>query len=159
MDCVVYSDQMAEASENWTRPTLLLIPIMFGMKTVNQECYDIIKFALRLPQTVGIIGGKPKSALYFPGFQGDRLIFLDPHKVQPATDEPSTYKSQAIKLIKLKKLESSMALGFYFRTQVEWDYFVSTVGNFNGLIAIQDTVGSDEQADEQKVLDDSFELL
>lgn len=64
------------------------------------------------------------------------MIFLDPHKVQPSTDDPATYKSEAIKLIKLKKLESSMALGFYFRTPVEWEHFVSNVGSFNGLIAV-----------------------
>lgn len=51
-----------------------------------------------------------------------------------------------------------MALGFYFRTPVEWEHFVSNVGSFNGLIAVQDSAGSDEQG-EEKILDDSFELL
>jgi cysteine protease ATG4 len=33
---------------------------------------------------VGILGGKPNFALYFVGYQGNHMIFLDPHFVQDA---------------------------------------------------------------------------
>ena len=40
---------------------------------------------LELPQCVGIIGGKPRSAHYFIGVTAaSRLLYLDPHTVQPA---------------------------------------------------------------------------
>lgn len=51
-----------------------------------------MKHVLRSKYTVGIVGGKPKSSLYFMGYQGrgyiflltidDNVIYLDPHHVQ-----------------------------------------------------------------------------
>lgn len=32
----------------------------------------------------GVIGGKPKKALYFIGRHNNEYIYLDPHFVQPA---------------------------------------------------------------------------
>lgn len=38
---------------------------------------------LRWPQSVGIVGGRPSSSLYFIGCQDQNVLFLDPHEVQP----------------------------------------------------------------------------
>jgi cysteine protease ATG4 len=39
-----------------------------------------------MPQSVGMIGGKPSQALYFIGYTGDDVVFLDPHVTQHAVD-------------------------------------------------------------------------
>lgn len=43
---------------------------------------DHLKEALKLPQTVGIIGGSPRHAVYIVGFQDESFIALDPHFIQ-----------------------------------------------------------------------------
>lgn len=43
---------------------------------------------LTLDHCVGIIGGKPKHSVYFVGFQDDKLVHLDPHYCQSASEIP-----------------------------------------------------------------------
>jgi hypothetical protein len=42
-----------------------------------------LQAVLRFPQSVGIVGGRPSSSLYFVGYQGESVIYLDPHDMQP----------------------------------------------------------------------------
>jgi len=89
---------------------------MLGLGQVNTEYYEAVKFFLRLPQSAGIIGGRPKSALYFVGYQGDSLVFLDPHYVQKTcgSDWTSpTYTCSRANLLRLRDAESSMSVAFY----------------------------------------------
>jgi cysteine protease ATG4 len=44
---------------------------------------------LSLPYSLGIIGGVPGKALYIVGFEGDEIIYLDPHYVQEHVDRCS----------------------------------------------------------------------
>ena len=37
---------------------------------------------LQWQQSVGIVGGRPSSSLYFIGHQGPSVLFMDPHEVQ-----------------------------------------------------------------------------
>ena len=40
-----------------------------------QECFE-------MPQSLGVIGGRPNHALYFVGCCDDQLVYLDPHTTQ-----------------------------------------------------------------------------
>ncbi|XP_016402751.1 cysteine protease ATG4A-like [Sinocyclocheilus rhinocerous] len=42
-----------------------------------------------MPQSCGVLGGKPNLAYYFIGFIDDELIYLDPHTTQQAVDTES----------------------------------------------------------------------
>eukprot|EP01060_Flectonema_neradi_P015955 TRINITY_DN2258_c1_g1_i1.p1 TRINITY_DN2258_c1_g1~~TRINITY_DN2258_c1_g1_i1.p1 ORF type:complete len:334 (+),score=36.18 TRINITY_DN2258_c1_g1_i1:116-1117(+) len=76
-----------------TGGVLLLIPIRLGLDAVEGQYHQIIKSCLRSQFSVGIIGGKPKHSLLFIGYRGKQLIYLDPHKVQPAYLSPETIGS------------------------------------------------------------------
>jgi len=82
---------------------LVIISNRFGLKSVGQEYFKVIKKYMKLPSFIGLVGGKPRFAYYFVGHlerpagdgasseqanndDTDRLVFLDPHYVNPSVD-------------------------------------------------------------------------
>lgn len=61
------------------RPLVLLIPLRLGLADVNAAYAGTLKHCFRMPQSLGVIGGKPNSAHYFIGYVGEELIYLTPH--------------------------------------------------------------------------------
>ena len=53
---------------------------------MNPRYVPSLVAALGLRQSVGVLGGRPGSSLYFVGAQDERLFYLDPHTVQPALE-------------------------------------------------------------------------
>jgi cysteine protease ATG4 len=49
---------------------------------INPRYMQQLQAVLTWPQSVGIVGGRPSSSLYFIGFQGQHVLYLDPHEVQ-----------------------------------------------------------------------------
>jgi Peptidase family C54 len=49
---------------------------------VNPRYVPQLRTVLTWPHSIGIVGGRPSSSLYFVGFQGDNVLFLDPHETQ-----------------------------------------------------------------------------
>ena len=65
-------------------PVVILIPVRLGISNVTSCYYSQIKYFLSCKVSLGIVGGRPNSSLYFIGFQGNDLIYLDPHYVHPS---------------------------------------------------------------------------
>ncbi|KAJ1888145.1 Cysteine protease atg4 [Kickxella alabastrina] len=122
-DGVVY---LADICEPDFKPTLILVATMLGIDRVNPVYYPFIQASLTLPQSAGIAGGRPSSALYFAGFQGDALIYLDPHFTRPATthrqddaytqSDLATYSCNTPRRIALGRLDPCMVFGYYCGT-------------------------------------------
>ncbi len=49
---------------------------------VNPRYIPQLLETLKWPQSLGIVGGRPSSSLYFIGCQGEQVLYLDPHDVQ-----------------------------------------------------------------------------
>lgn len=121
------------------KPLLTLIPVTLGVTPSINPCYvPQILTVLSMPQSVGIIGGKPGSSVYVIGRQSDRILYLDPHTLKPSyseggkgqgtTDAPEeeediadSYFCNAIHHMLCGKLDPSLALGFYCRTKDDFD--------------------------------------
>ena len=79
-------------------PVIISIPVRLGMDTI-ESCYlSVIKGYLCSPLTLGIIGGKPNSSLYFIGFQNDDVILLDPHNLQPVPPEEGVQEMSEVRI-------------------------------------------------------------
>jgi cysteine protease ATG4 len=134
----------------WERPVLVLLPLMLGLGKLNQDYNSVVKEALEMPGAVGIIGGRPRSALYFVGFQDDNLLFLDPHLVQEAcADEAGlrvsekTYINQSTRMIPFANVESSMAIGFLITSALSLQQLemrlVENRDSLRGILQVQKT--------------------
>jgi cysteine protease ATG4 len=82
-DNSVYRTDIEAASQNWTKPVLVLLNVRLGISGVNPVYFPGIKSLFSFPQHVGIAGGRPSSSYYFVGCQGDSLFYIDPHYPRP----------------------------------------------------------------------------
>lgn len=92
------------------------------LSQVNPLYLPQLKQALTFPQSVGIVGGRPGSSLYFIGHHEDRLLYLDPHDTQPVLPLPtaaSTYFCGAVRLMPMATMDPSLAIGFLCAGQGE----------------------------------------
>lgn len=126
---VVEHEQQQDESGGWIRSLVLIVPVRVGPSKINPEYIPSLCKTFEFPQSVGIMGGKPNHSLYFLGYQGNHLLYLDPHTVQNAVEKFSddsdfdSYNCESLRKIEAEKIDPSMALGFYFRNKLEFDDF------------------------------------
>ncbi|CAG0886876.1 unnamed protein product [Cyprideis torosa] len=118
-------DRLESVPDEPWKSVLLLIPLRLGMMKPDPTYLSCVQRFLSLPYCAGIIGGRPSHSLYFVGYQGDNIIDLDPHFVQPAlrlaesSGEPSaeeaTCHSSYPRKIPYTKIDPSMCLGLYLK--------------------------------------------
>ena len=51
----------------WCNHVLVIISNRFGLNSVSQEYFKVIKKYMRFPSFMGLVGGKPRFAYYFVG--------------------------------------------------------------------------------------------
>lgn len=71
---------------------LLIVSVRVAEKEIDDMDFNSMVTLLNLPSSLGIIGGVPSKALYLVGYEGDELIYLDPHYVQEHVDRDN-YKA------------------------------------------------------------------
>ncbi|KAJ2883104.1 hypothetical protein FB639_002244 [Coemansia asiatica] len=76
------------------RPLLLLVPVRLGLSRLNLGYIPKIKTLFQIPQSVGLVGGKPSRSFYFIGRQGDSLFYLDPHVTRQHVPSSGTLGAQ-----------------------------------------------------------------
>jgi len=150
-DGTVYSQDVLEILEptknadgSVSQPSvILLIPVRLGAASFNTEYMTAVQTMFTLPQSIGVIGGKPKHSLYFVGYQDENLLYLDPHYCQPAHTRASftnkcihTYHNDAPRKVSIKKVDPSCCLGFYCRDKNDYENFVSEV---NRILTARDS--------------------
>ncbi|XP_005165980.1 cysteine protease ATG4B isoform X1 [Danio rerio] len=135
---------LAEEETALWKPLVLLIPLRLGLSDINEAYIEPLKQCFMMPQSLGVIGGKPNSAHYFIGFVGDELIYLDPHTTQPAVDpsedghfpDDSYHCQHPPCRMHICELDPSIAAGFFCQTEDDFDDWcaqIRKVSNCRGL--------------------------
>ncbi|XP_057337781.1 cysteine protease ATG4B isoform X2 [Microplitis mediator] len=126
----VDGEESLKAPSQW-KPLLLLIPLRLGLSDINPVYINGLKTSFKLPQSLGVIGGKPNLALYFIGCVDDHVIYLDPHTTQrygcvnQKIDENDnemdlTYHCKAASRIPITGMDPSVALCFFCATEKDF---------------------------------------
>nr|XP_046248280.1 cysteine protease ATG4C [Scatophagus argus] len=122
------NDQPVSASTpSDSRAVIILIPVRLGGEKTNPEYFNFAKSILSLEYCIGIIGGKPKQACYFVGFQDDSLIYMDPHYCQSFVDVSTSdfplqsYHCPSPKKMPFSKMDPSCTIGFYSRSAEDYE--------------------------------------
>ena len=135
----------------WDTSLLLMVPLRLGLKNFNEKYSRSLAHTVGAKGSVGILGGRPRGARWFYGATSDglKLNGLDPHTIQTAplrrevkrpTTQPGQTNSTAKKsvvaftesylrsvqtttqeTIDLKRVDPSLAVGFYCRDREEFD--------------------------------------
>ncbi len=74
--CTVLILLLQREPEDW-KPLVIIIPLRLGLETINEDYIPTIKQFFHFPQSLGIIGGKPRASLYFVAYQG--IVTSDVH--------------------------------------------------------------------------------
>lgn len=102
---------------------VLLVPLVLGVGRLNPVYAPQLSAILAMPQSLGIVGGRPGSSLYFVGYQDESFLFLDPHQVQPAatSDELwTTFRCDVLRTLPLPSIDPSLALGFHCKDTAQY---------------------------------------
>uniref|UniRef100_U3J6X4 Cysteine protease n=1 Tax=Anas platyrhynchos platyrhynchos TaxID=8840 RepID=U3J6X4_ANAPP len=89
----------------------------------------LFQHCFMMPQSLGVIGGKPNSAHYFIGYVGEELIYLDPHTTQPAVEpndsgclpDESFHCQHPPCRMSIAELDPSIAVGFFCNTEEDFN--------------------------------------
>ena len=130
----------------------MIVSNRFGIKDVNYNYFPVIKRYMKLDSFIGLVGGKPRFAYYFVGHterpagsepkpkgtrdEADRLIFLDPHFVNPQVDPETSYEpgsshfhcsQYAARSIHMSELDPCLSFGFLIESGEQFGQFIEQI--------------------------------
>jgi cysteine protease ATG4 len=157
-DELVHSEDACEYGEPerprapWDTACLLLVPLRLGLHSFSSDYIPLFTFTFSLPQSVGVLGGRPRGARWFYGAfaDGSKVLGLDPHTVQPSqrrrytnvngtpgipvVDISDEYlrsvHAASREVCAINRMDPSLALGFYCRDCHDFEDLVSALQLF-----------------------------
>jgi len=114
------------------RPIFIVVPVRLGIEKINRAYIPSLKGLLRLSQSIGIIGGRPRQSLYFVGYQDNDALYLDPHIVRPSvrSDQEVALDSYHCSIpgkMPMENIDPSLALGFYCSSKTDFKNFCTSI--------------------------------
>ncbi|XP_019761355.1 cysteine protease ATG4B [Dendroctonus ponderosae] len=126
------SKETADVSTPHWKPLLLIVPLRLGLTQMNSIYLGGLKQCFQFKQSLGIIGGKPNSALYFIGYVGNEVIYFDPHTTQKAgsvgnkdtseeKDVDLSYHCKHASRMSMLGMDPSVAVCFLCRSEADFN--------------------------------------
>lgn len=144
-----WEEELMESFDSeWDTSLLLLIPLRLGLDTFNVEYAQALAHVFSLPQSVGVLGGRPRGARWFYGAQenGDKIFGLDPHTVQACPSRRTarvngelssvielsdeylrSYHTTNPEIFSLAKMDPSIAVGFFCKSRDDLNNVLDSV--------------------------------
>ncbi|XP_011329182.1 cysteine protease ATG4D isoform X2 [Ooceraea biroi] len=138
-DCAVYLqdvENLCRTADGGWKSLILMVPLRLGAEKLNPIYAPCVTALLTLDTCLGVIGGRPRHSLYFVGYQDDKLIHLDPHYCQEATDvwkenfPLTSFHCTSPRKMLLSKMDPSCCVGFYFPNKESLTDFMETIQRF-----------------------------
>eukprot|EP01137_Pigoraptor_chileana_P028981 Opistho-2@13561 len=132
LDHTIYRSSVREfcvdrLTSEWM-PLVLFVPLRLGSHSFNKKYLPALKALLTIPQCAGLIGGCGSSGLYFLGFQGDALIYMDPHGCKAYAGEAAdgnfnskSFQARCPQKMRFCGLDPSMGSAFFCRDRESFD--------------------------------------
>ncbi|KAG9279251.1 cysteine protease ATG4D-like isoform X1 [Astyanax mexicanus] len=130
-DCTVYVEDVMRrcggSQSEGNTSVIILVPIRLGGDSLNPAYIECVKKLLQLKCCIGVMGGEPKHSLYFVGFQGEKLLYLDPHVCHSTVDvckdrfPLESFHCKAARKVSFHRMDPSCTLGFYTRDRKDFD--------------------------------------
>lgn len=134
--------RILQTDKEW-KSLIIIIPVRLGLNDINPNYSAGLKECLKFPQSLGFVGGRPRSSYYFLGYQvaycririlsplsqnqqADRLLYLDPHTIQKLCSPMKlqqfsrSFHCKRIQTLSINDIDPSLALGFYCRDRDEF---------------------------------------
>lgn len=153
-DGMLVDTDVSEASDNFTSPVLIVVCVRLGARSINKCYYKHVLSFLKLRNTVGIVGGRPKHSVYFIGsYDKKSLIFLDPHVAHTAISEESlvaswrSFHCHDVSKMPLEDVDPSCAFGILVRNEEEYFRTVRTLNSKQIIDVDTDGEGMKRTAD------------
>ncbi|KUL83362.1 hypothetical protein ZTR_11231 [Talaromyces verruculosus] len=174
----VYEDKFKAVAYNQSdrmRPTLILLGTRLGIDRITPVYRKGLEDLLKLPQSLGIAGGRPSSSHYFIGVQNSFFFYLDPHHTRPALpykddfaytpEEVDSCHTRRLRRIHIDDMDPSMLVGFLIRDEndwIDWKRRIASSRQENGgkaIIHIVDTESAPTPTMEREAALDEVEVL
>ncbi|PVH13649.1 uncharacterized protein CXQ87_001762 [Candidozyma duobushaemuli] len=135
--CDLHDDEIKTALKEMS-PLLLLFPIRLGIETINSIYYPSLFQLLSLTNSMGISGGKPSSSYYFFGYQGESLLYLDPHSSQQVDETNGSYKPLSCNTVPISGLDPSMVVGLLVESYDDYQSLKTELQGRNKIVHFHD---------------------
>ena len=107
----------------------IFISVRLGLNNIAEDYHNSIKNYFKIPQNLGIIGGRNYSAHYFIGETENKLIYLDPHISQSSVpalkdlyiDGLNSYEMKYVYDLEIANMAPGFSMGFYFMNLNEYN--------------------------------------
>eukprot|EP00005_Dracoamoeba_jomungandri_P005088 CAMPEP_0174258240 /NCGR_PEP_ID=MMETSP0439-20130205/7274_1 /TAXON_ID=0 /ORGANISM="Stereomyxa ramosa, Strain Chinc5" /LENGTH=855 /DNA_ID=CAMNT_0015341679 /DNA_START=118 /DNA_END=2685 /DNA_ORIENTATION=- len=163
-----------ETEEKEWSSVVILVPLRLGLSVVKRHYVDCLKQVFHFPQSLGIAGGRSGSSYYIVGYKGDKLLYLDPHKVQNSifggmrtrknlASVEETYHPDVPLLLDFTELDPSLSLIFYCHDKADFDDFYHRVETWQKMeepiFTVTDLKPQEQRTTMHTTVEDDFILM